>query len=78
MEKKKKKTHIAHTSRAILQELEDFLQKCFQKDLNKRWTSAELLKHDWIRKNVKVCDIFFVAFCNGGGFFGHISTLYGR
>ncbi|KAJ3042546.1 hypothetical protein HDV00_007080 [Rhizophlyctis rosea] len=34
-------------------ELTDFLQKCFQKDLNKRWTSAELLQHDWIRKNIK-------------------------
>lgn len=26
----------------------DFLQKCFERDANKRSTAAELLQHDWI------------------------------
>ncbi|KND02884.1 STE/STE11/CDC15 protein kinase [Spizellomyces punctatus DAOM BR117] len=33
----------------ISDDLRDFFDKCFQRDVDKRWTASALLKHDWIR-----------------------------
>ncbi|KAI9106201.1 kinase-like domain-containing protein [Phlyctochytrium arcticum] len=37
----------------ISEELRDFFSKCFQRDITKRWSARELLKHDWIRLKYK-------------------------
>lgn len=56
----------------ISEEVTDFLKKCFNKDINKRATAIQLMKHPWIlkhkvnisefslqKKNTKFCLFFF-------------------